>query len=206
VVVYGLKPAFRRALAPTLRMASRFQPNTISALAILFAAGAGACLAFADRWPALLLLTPPLVFLRIACNALDGMVAQARGMATRQGELVNEFSDRVNDALVFGGLALSSLVEPSLALGALAVAFAVSYLGILPKAAGGSRVYTGPFGKADRMLLLGLACVLAYVLPLATPWKASEVLAWALWAGIALGALTVGLRWRLAWRQLRGPP
>lgn len=205
MVVYGLKPAFRRALAPFLRLACRFHPNTVSAWAVLFAAAAGAALALAERWPALLLLAPLPLFLRIACNALDGMVAQQRQMASPQGELVNEFSDRVNDGLVFGGLALSGLVEPALALGVLALALAISYLGILPKAAGGPRLYTGPFGKADRMLLLGLGCVLAYVLPVWLDLSSSDLLSWTLWASLVLGSVTVVLRWAKAWSALRRP-
>lgn len=205
MVVYGLKPAFRRVLGPVMGAVNRFHPNTVSLFAVLFAAAAGCALAFAEQRPWLLLVTTPLLFLRIACNALDGMVAQARGMASARGELVNEASDRVNDALIFGGLALSGLVPAALALGILALAMAVSYLGILSKAAGGPRLYTGPFGKADRMLILGLGCILAYALPQAWAVAPETVLAWTLWASLALGLATLILRGAKAWVALGGP-
>ncbi|HEY2592395.1 MAG TPA: CDP-alcohol phosphatidyltransferase family protein, partial [Chloroflexota bacterium] len=39
---------------------------------------------------------------------------------------------------------------------------------ILSKAAGGRRQYAGPMGKADRMIVLGVAAALGLVAPL--PW------------------------------------
>ena len=40
-----------------------------------------------------------------------------------------------------------------------------SYLGTAAKAAGGTREYGGVMGKADRMIYLSVAALLAYVVP-----------------------------------------
>jgi archaetidylinositol phosphate synthase len=40
-----------------------------------------------------------------------------------------------------------------------------SYIGTAAKAAGGRRQYGGIMGKADRMIYLSIAAVLAYLLP-----------------------------------------
>ncbi|MHB1261395.1 MAG: CDP-alcohol phosphatidyltransferase family protein [Thermoplasmatota archaeon] len=206
MVVYGLKPRFRAALRPVLTFACRFHPNAVSGAAVVFAVLAALALWQAPARPWLLLVAPVLFFLRIAANALDGMVAQERGLASPRGEMVNEFSDRVNDTLILAGLAASGFVPPLLAAAVLVATLLVSYLGILPKAAGGSRRYDGPMGKADRMLLLGLACVVAWV---ATHWgiglaagKAVEV---ALWLCLALLVGTLMVRWAKAWRELGRP-
>jgi CDP-diacylglycerol--glycerol-3-phosphate 3-phosphatidyltransferase len=205
VGVYGLKPRFRAALRPVLAFACRFSPNAVSGAAVAFALLAGLGLALSPRWPWLLLAVPVLLFLRIAANALDGMVAQERGLASPRGEMVNEFSDRVNDTLILAGLAAGRLADVRLVAAALAGTLLVSYLGILPKAAGGSRRYDGPLGKADRMLLLGLACVAAWAV-VRSPGRASPQGAFgaALWLWVALVPVTLAVRWRRAWRELGG--
>ena len=205
--IYGLKPRFRQSLRPVLAFFCRFHPDTVSGFAVLCALAAAVSLGLAGRWPLLLLAAPPLFFLRIAFNALDGMVAQERGLASPRGELVNEFSDRVNDTLILAGLGASGLVDLRLLAAALAVTLLVSYLGILAKAAAGVRLTAGPLGKADRMLLLGLGCVAASLVPRWTALDIGQVLDWTLAAFVLLGLVTVANRWRLAWRaaDLGGP-
>ena len=89
------------------------------------------------------------------------------------------------------GLAIGALVASSLSVvpttAALAVVPAVlfvSYLGVIGQAAGGTRRYDGPLGKADRMLLLGAYCPLAFLTP-----HAGTVIALALLVGLALTAV-----------------
>lgn len=206
MVVYALKPRFRQALRPILRVVGKLHPNAISALAVLLAAAAGGAFLLAPSRPSLLLLIPPLLFLRIACNALDGMVAQERGLASRRGELVNEASDRLNDALILGGLGASGLVDVRWAALALAIALLVSYLGILPKSAGGTRRYEGPLGKADRMLLLGLGSVAAWAVPRWGWGSTTQILDATLLLFVPLGLLTLAVRWTKAWKELEARP
>lgn len=205
VVVYGLKPRFRAALRPVLAFACRFHPDTVSGAAVAFAVLAALALWQASARPWLLLVAPGLFFLRIAANALDGMVAQERRLASPRGEMVNEFSDRINDAVIFAGLAAGAWADIGLVAAALVGTLLVSYLGILPKAAGGSRRYEGPMGKADRMLLLGLACVVAWA---ATRWdlgrSPADIIGIALWLCIGLLGGTLVVRWAKAWREFGG--
>ena len=205
MVVYGLKPRFRAALRPVLAFASRFHPNTVSGGAVAFALLAALALLLAPGRPWLFLVAPLLFFLRIAANALDGMVAQERGLASPRGEMVNEFSDRVNDTIILAGLAAGGLGDLRLVAAALGATLLVSYLGILPKAAGGSRRYEGPMGKADRMLLLGLACLAAWVaVQWGLRWTPADVMTVALWLWIGLAVVTMAIRWRRAWAEVGG--
>ena len=122
--------------------------------------------------------------------------------------MVNEFSDRVNDTIIFGALALSGASPLGWTMGALVAVLLVSYLGILPRAAGGSRRFDGPLGKADRMFLLALASLAAFVAPrMGWPaWRgldeADTVLLFTMWLFIALAVLTIINRWRRGWRDL----
>lgn len=98
--IYGAKPAFRRSLDPIARRLGRVHPDAISAAAVGFAALAAGLLAYAPGKPFLYLGVPPLLGLRIACNALDGLVAQQAGRATKRGAITNEVSDRVSDLVI----------------------------------------------------------------------------------------------------------
>ena len=48
------------------------------------------------RWP--LLLIPVVLVLRMALNAIDGMLAREHGMRTRLGALLNELGDVISDS------------------------------------------------------------------------------------------------------------
>lgn len=189
MAIYALKPAFRRVLRPVHRAMERLHPDAISGLAVLCAAAAAVSLWQAPDHAWLYLLAPVLFFLRIAFNALDGMVAQSRGLASPRGEMVNEFSDRINDTLIFGGLWVSGVAPDLLVGGALVVTLLVSYLGILSRAAGGERRFDGPAGKADRMAIVGVACVVAFFGP------RDQALSIACGLVIGLGIITLGVRW-----------
>ncbi len=208
--VYDLKPAFSRKLEPVMRFATRFHPNTVSAFATACSLLAALLLVLAPSTDWLYLLVPPFLFLRIVFNVLDGKVALRRGMQCRTGEMVNEFSDRLNDTIIFGGLALSGVIAPAWVLSALVAMLLVSCLGILAKAAGGSRRFDGPLGKPERMIILGLASIAAFFAPRAgwTAWQGlhgvEAVFLLATWLILVLAVPTLLIRWVRAWRE-QGP-
>ncbi|MGN6812169.1 MAG: CDP-alcohol phosphatidyltransferase family protein [Thermomicrobiales bacterium] len=183
--LYTIKPRFQNRLrALARRLAGRsVSADALTAWGLLFAALAGVVLALGGRtgW---LLLAPPLLFARIACNALDGMVARLAGTARPWGTVLNETTDRVADLLCFGGLVASGALPPVVAVALLPLVLFVSYLGVIGQAAGGARRYEGPLGKADRMLLLALYCLLA---PLSA--HAGSLIGWALIAGLSVTAV-----------------
>lgn len=183
--LYAIKPRFQALLrALARRLAGRsVSADALTAWGLLFAALAGVVLALGGRtgW---LLLAPPLLFARIACNALDGMVARLAGTARPWGTVLNETADRVADLLCFGGLVASGALPPVVAVALLPLVLFVSYLGVIGQAAGGARRYEGPLGKADRMLLLALYCLLA---PLSA--HAGSLIGWALIAGLSVTAV-----------------
>jgi CDP-diacylglycerol--glycerol-3-phosphate 3-phosphatidyltransferase len=133
----------------------------------------------------LLLLVPVVVLVRTALNALDGLVAKRTGLARPWGEVLNEFSDRLSDVAILGGLALAPPTLPLLGAAAIIGTLLTSYLAILSKAAGGRRQYAGPMGKADRMLLLGLAAFVGLVVPLSITYN--------VFLGLVLAGLAVTL-------------
>ena len=187
ITLYAVKPRFQALLRRLASWCVRagVSADALTAAGLGAAAVAGVAIGVAGARPAWwLALVPLLLFARIACNALDGMVARDTGTARPWGTVLNETGDRVADLLVFGGLVASVALPPFAALALLPALLFVSYLGVIGQAAGGARCYTGPLGKADRMALVSLYCLAAPWLPLA-----GTVCGWILLAGLALTAV-----------------
>lgn len=185
--LYAIKPRFQgllRQLAGRL-VARRISADMLTATGLAAAALAGALIATGGVRPSgWLLLAPPLLFVRIACNALDGMIARETGTARPWGGILNEVGDRIADLLCFGGLVLSGALPSLVAATLLPMLLFVNYLGIVGQTVGGTRCHAGPLGKADRMFLLGAYCCLA---PFA-PW-AAPILGWITLLGLGFTAI-----------------
>lgn len=197
--IYQVKPAFQRSLGgiEAWLVARRVHPDWITYSALVLSIAGGIILYVAPAHVWLLILIPVVVLVRTALNALDGLVAKKTGLARPWGEVLNEFCDRVADVALVGGLALASPTLPLLGGATIVGMLLTSYLAILSKAAGGRRQYAGPMGKADRMLLLGLAALVGLVVPLSLVYNA--VLALML-AGLAV---TMVARARATYRDLQ---
>ncbi|HEX9697590.1 MAG TPA: phosphatidate cytidylyltransferase [Actinomycetota bacterium] len=183
--LYAIKPWFVRRLRGTEDLLVTMR---VSADALTYAAVAAAGVAALAIWagaalaaPLLWLAVAPLALIRIALNALDGSVARRTGTARPWGAALNEICDRAADTLFVAPLAL--IVHPALALGALAAALVSSCAGIVSHAATGERDYGGPMGKADRMLVVGVAALIAPAQPAA--WTVACI---AIGAGAAITA------------------
>lgn len=205
--IYAIKPKFQQVLRPTetVLIALKIHPDTITlaALALSIAGAIALTLAAAPGMLVLLCSTPLVALGRTVLNALDGMLAKDTGLARPWGEVLNEFCDRLADIALFGGLVCSRLSNGPLLLASLVSVLLSSYLGILSKAAGASRQYGGVMGKADRMLLLGLAGPLAFGLSNAGICSANVVLD--IFALIILGGslLTIVQRARKTYADLK---
>lgn len=171
--VYAIKPRFQRLLKPVadVLIALRVHPDAINAAGLVIALAMAAALYLVDRWPALYWVLPLGAFLRTACNALDGMVARGLEVSSALGEVQNELFDRVSDAAIFLSLGLSGHCDLAVAAVGTAAILINSYLGILGKAAGGKRVYTGILGKADRMILVGVMGIVSFFHPAGLAWE-----------------------------------
>jgi CDP-diacylglycerol--glycerol-3-phosphate 3-phosphatidyltransferase len=166
--IYQVKPAFQRSLGGIQRwlVGRHVHPDwlTFAALGLSVLGGIAVYLAPQAVW--LLATIPPIVLVRTALNALDGLVAKQTGLARPWGEVLNEFCDRLADVALLGGVALASPSNHLLGATTVVAVLLTSYLAILSKAAGGRRQYAGPMGKADRMIVLGIAAAIGLFVPL----------------------------------------
>lgn len=183
--LYELKPAFQNLLRPlvTSLATGGVTANQVTLGAALLSILAGLALAIfpGSAWP--LVLLPIVLFVRMALNAVDGMLAREHGQASRLGMYLNELCDIVSDvALILPFAARADVPGWSVAAFALAAVIA-EFSGVLGVAAGAGRCYAGPFGKSDRALALGVIAVAIFL----GFWSA----VWAPWVFLGLAILSV---------------
>lgn len=161
ISVYDLKPRFQAFLHPILVILARHgvTPNMITMTALMGSMATGGLLLLARTHPAWLLLMPAWLLVRMALNALDGMLAREFGMATPSGAVLNEVGDVVSDLVLYLPLAR---VEPSAAFSIVLFgmgALLTEFCGVLGQALGAARRYDGPMGKSDRAFWVSILFV-----------------------------------------------
>ena len=156
--IYDLKPRFQarlRPLADSLAKAGVTANGvTLAALALSLAHGAWLALEPGSRWPFLLL--PVTLFIRMALNAIDGMMAREHGMKSPAGAVLNELGDAISDAALYLPFALVTGVSATLVVLVVIAAIIGEMAGALGPLLDGARRYDGPLGKSDRAFAFGL--------------------------------------------------
>jgi CDP-diacylglycerol--glycerol-3-phosphate 3-phosphatidyltransferase len=160
--IYDFKPRFQALLRPiAAALAARgLKANDVTLGALLLSAAQGAWIALdpTSRWP--LLMLPLTLFLRMAMNAIDGLMAKEHRQATPTGAVLNEVSDVAADAALYLPLALIPGLNAPLVVLVVVAGIIAEMTGALGPMVGAKRSYAGPLGKSDRALAFGLLAVL----------------------------------------------
>jgi len=158
MTIYDLKPAFQNLLRPSCRALANagVTANQVTMAALLISVVVGALFALnpATRWAALLI--PIWLFLRMALNAIDGMLAREHGMQSELGGFLNELSDVAADAALYLPFAMVAGVSPMLVVVTVILSLLTEMAGVVSVQVGASRRYDGPMGKSDRAFVFGL--------------------------------------------------
>jgi len=198
--IYDLKPAFQGLLRRPANALARagITANQVTVAALLMSALAGLLVL---AWPAnrgVLAVVPAVLFLRMALNAIDGMLAREHGMKSKLGAVLNELGDVVSDAVLYLPFAFVPGVPAGWVVLVVLVGILGEMAGVVAVQVGASRRYDGPFGKSDRAFLFGLLALL-----LAVGVEPGAWVGMLLAAACALGVLTVFNRARAALREAR---
>jgi len=157
VTVYDLKPRFQQLLRPLLGglHGAGVSANavTVGALGASVAYGAWLALAPGSRWAWGLL--PVFLLVRMALNAIDGLLARTFNEQSRLGALLNEGGDVLADAALYAPVALLPGAAPALVALVVGLAAMTEFVGVLGQTIGGGRRYDGPCGKSDRAVAFG---------------------------------------------------
>jgi CDP-diacylglycerol--glycerol-3-phosphate 3-phosphatidyltransferase len=155
--VYDLKPAFQSLLRPTVKnLAARgITANQVTVSAALLSLLGGVVIALAPSASFPFCLLPLLLFIRMALNAIDGMLAREHAQQSKLGAILNELGDVLSDTFLYLPLALVPGVSPALMIGVVILAIVSEMTGGVAIQIGAKRQYKGPMGKSDRALWLG---------------------------------------------------
>lgn len=157
ISIYQLKPRFQSFLRPLVcKCASAgITANSVTFAAMFFSLVLGVLLATAGEQHKMFLLLPLWMFLRMALNAIDGMLAREYGQKSALGAYLNELSDVISDAALYlPFIAIAPFNWWSV--GAVVFFSAVSEMaGTIGPMIGAERRYDGPMGKSDRAFVFG---------------------------------------------------
>lgn len=164
--MYKIKPAFQSLLRPVVAILYRigFSANAITWLAILLSLTVGTFFWFFPSGSMLWIL-PLALLLRMALNAMDGMMAREYNMQSKGGEVLNELGDVIADTAMFLPLIKLEGLNQWLLLGFIFLSILNEFSGVLGKVLGGPRRYEGPMGKSDRALSIGVSSLVLFFIP-----------------------------------------
>ena len=185
--IYDLKPKFQNLLRPlVITLEQRgVTANQVTLTACAISIILGLILTALSGYHWLFILIPIWLFVRMALNAIDGMLAREFNQKSRLGGYLNEITDVVSDATLYLPFAF---VHPfdTLQIGLIIWLSALTeFCGVLGQIQGKTRRYDGPLGKSDRAFffgVLGLVYVFAPTL--------LDFLYWVLWVDIILLIVT----------------
>lgn len=159
---YALKPRFQLLLAPVLDwlIAQKFSANQITLITAFL------CIAYAFllTWPLTsifcLYFLPLFLLIRMALNALDGMLATKTATESAVGIVLNEVGDLLSDIFLFGAFIFILPEIDGAWILLLVLCMLIEFVSLAIFMAIGERPILGPFAKSDRALYLGLLALL----------------------------------------------
>lgn len=181
--IYDLKPKFQNLLRPlVIKLEQRgVTANQVTLTACAISVILGLILTALSGYHWLFILIPIWLFVRMALNAIDGMLAREFNQKSRLGGYLNEITDVASDAALYLPFAFISPFD-ALQIGLIIWLSALTeFCGVLGQVQGKTRRYDGPLGKSDRAFLfgvLGLVYVFVPTLP--------DFLYWLLWVATIL--------------------
>lgn len=172
MTLYQIKPAFQALLRPLMFWLNRrgVTANHVTLSAMVLSLITGTALIIHPQ-PGLFLLLPVVLFVRMALNALDGMLARECNQTSRLGAILNETGDVISDIALY--LPFMLLPQSSVVLVLIMVfcALMTEFCGVLAQTINGVRSYAGPLGKSDRALVFGAWGLALSVWPQLVAWN-----------------------------------
>lgn len=169
--IYQLKPAFQNLLRPLVQWL--FKRGVTANQVTLFTMFISLALSIflylyylnhpVNWW---LLLFPLWMLIRMAFNAIDGMLAREFNQQSNLGAFYNELSDVIADTALYVCLIAFAFIHAKLLLLVAFLAILTEYTGVMAPLIGQQRRYDGPMGKSDRAFWFSLMTVVIVFFPL----------------------------------------
>jgi CDP-diacylglycerol--glycerol-3-phosphate 3-phosphatidyltransferase len=173
--LYALKPGFQALLRP---LVMRLAAAGVTANQVTLTAAAGSLamgtIAAANAGHArVFLLLPAWLLVRMALNAMDGMLAREFAQQSQLGAYLNEIGDVASDAALYAPFAFVAPFDPVAVWLVIILSGLTEFSGVMGATLGATRHYDGPMGKSDRALVfgaLGLLIGTGFALPAWSAW------------------------------------
>ena len=185
--IYDLKPKFQNLLRPlVIKLEQRgVTANQVTLAACAISVILGVMLTALSDYNWLFILIPIWLFMRMALNAIDGMLAREFNQKSRLGGYLNEITDVVSDAALYLPFAFVYPFD-GLQIGLIIWLSALTeFCGVLGQVQGKTRRYDGPLGKSDRAFLFGVLGLVYVFAP-----TLLDFLYWVAWAMVILLIIT----------------
>ncbi len=137
-------------------------PNKVSIIGFILAVVSAGAYAIAPSYHWLLLLATVLLLASGFCDTLDGIIARTFQQVTVFGGFFDSVLDRYADAVVYAAIIIAGLCNQVWGLAALVGSILVSYSRARAEAAGIKMESVGFAERAERMLILAAASIIAF--------------------------------------------
>ncbi|HHR6078053.1 TPA: CDP-alcohol phosphatidyltransferase family protein [Providencia alcalifaciens] len=166
MTIYDLKPKFQNLLRPIVRQLfeAGITANQVTLAALGLSIIVGALLAIFPS-PYLFVLLPFVLFIRMALNAIDGMLAREHNQKSHLGAMLNELGDVISDVALYLPFVLIFPHAFWWILLILFLSILTEFIGVIAQAIGASRRYDGPVGKSDRAFVFGALGLFVCIFP-----------------------------------------
>lgn len=166
MTIYDLKPKFQSLLRPyVIKLYQKgVTANQVTLFALVLSILVG-CLLFLFPIPQLFLILPIILFIRMALNAIDGMLAKEHNQKSPLGAILNEASDVISDVAIYLPFILVFPHAYWWIMLALFLMIMTEFLGVLAQTLCAIRCYDGPMGKSDRAFTFGALGLLIGLFP-----------------------------------------
>lgn len=175
--IYALKSKFQNLLRPIVVSLAKLgiTANQVTMSACILSVLLGVFLTW--RGPSIwFCLLPIWLFIRMALNAIDGMLAREHNQQSKLGGFLNELCDVISDTALYLPFCFIGAFGPIVMPLMIFLAILSEYAGVMGPLIGGTRRYDGPMGKSDRAFVfgaLGLFVAVVHQLPswsIIIPW------------------------------------
>lgn len=162
ISTYQLKSRFQSLLRPLAFRLHRagISANQVTVTAALISLLLGGFALHYSECNYIFLLISLWCLMRMAANALDGMLAREYGQASPLGAVLNEAGDVISDIALYLPFAFISGSSGGLVAGILLLAVLSEFGGWLGTVKSHARRNDGPMGKSDRALVFGTIALL----------------------------------------------
>ncbi|PHM30341.1 CDP-alcohol phosphatidyltransferase family protein [Xenorhabdus innexi] len=172
MTIYDLKPRFQSLLRPIVIHFHRlgYTANQTTLAALFLSLFIGLLLSLFPS-PFLYWILPIFLFIRMALNAIDGMLAREYNQKSHLGAIYNELGDVISDVALYLPFCFLPDVSSVSLLIILFLTILTEFIGVLTQTIGASRRYDGPMGKSDRAVTFGTYGLIIAIFPSALSWS-----------------------------------